>query len=84
MIFKSEIENIITNDLRKVITTDIFYQYAKFDIALDKILLKQSLRFSDPITFNDPFDCNEKLLRINYDNKLVEETINNLSVKLSR
>ena len=63
MIFKSEIEDIITNDLLKVVTTDIIYQYAKFDTALDEILLKQSLQFSDPITFNDPFDCNEKLLK---------------------
>ncbi|MFO8147554.1 MAG: DUF2971 domain-containing protein, partial [Gillisia sp.] len=84
MIFKSEIEKIITNDFKKVITTDIFYQYAKFNIALDEILLKHSLRFSAPTTFNDPFDCNEKLLKINYDDKLVEETINNLSVKISR
>ena len=84
MIFKSEIEDIITNDLLKVVTTDIIYQYAKFDTALDEILLKQSLQFSDPITFNDPFDCNEKLLKINYDEKLVEETINNLSVKITR
>ncbi len=84
MIFKSEIENIITNDLLKVVTTDIIYQYAKFDTALNEILLKQSLRFSDPSTFNDPFDCNEKLLKINYDKKLVEETINNLSVKTTR
>ncbi|MFB6342358.1 DUF2971 domain-containing protein [Saccharicrinis sp. FJH62] len=84
MIFKSEIEDIITNDLKKVIETEIFYQYAVFDVALKEILLKQSLKFSDPNTFNDPFDCNEKLLRINYDEKLVEETINNLSVKISR
>ena len=84
MIFKSEIESIILNDLKKIITTESVYQYTKFDIALDEILLKQSLRFSDPLTFNDPFDCNEKLLKINYDEKLIDETINNLSVKLSR
>ena len=84
MIFKSEIENIITKNLKKVIATDIIYQYAKFDIALDEILLKQSLQFSDPISFNDPFDCNEKLLKINFDDRLSEEAISNLTLKISR
>jgi len=84
MIFKSEIESIILNDLKKVISTDVFYQYARFDIALDEILLKQSLKFSDPTTFNDPFDCNEKLLKIKCDQKIVSETFSNLSAKLSR
>ena len=84
MIFKSEIEDIITNDLLKVVTTDIIYQYAKFDTALDEILLKQSLQFSDPSTFNDPFDCNEKLLKMHHDEKLIEQTINNSSIKTTR
>ncbi len=84
MINKSEIENIIRNDLKRVINAEIVYQYAKFDDALDKILLEQSLKFSDPTTFNDPFDCNEKLLNIDYNEKIVDETISNLTVKLSR
>ena len=84
MIESSEIENIILNDLKKAITTEIIYQYAKFDISLDEILLKQSLRFSDPTTFNDPFDCNEKLLQIDYNEKLVDKIILNLPTKLSR
>lgn len=84
MIFKSEIENIIANDLLKVVTTDIVYQYAKFDIALNEILLKQSLQFSDPSTFNDPFDCNEKLLKMHHDEKLIEHAINNSTEKTTR
>lgn len=83
MIYKSEIENLILNDLAKVISTKIVYQYAHFDIAVDKILLEQSLRFSDPTVFNDPFDCNEKLLNLKYDESYLDETINNLNIKLS-
>ncbi len=84
MIFKPEIERIITNDLIKVLNTNIIYQYAKFDDALHKILLNQSLKFSDPTKFNDPFDCNENLLKVHYDKNIVDDTINNLSVSLSR
>lgn len=84
MIEKVEIEEIILNDLKKVISTEIVYQYANYDVSLNDILLKQTLRFSDPITFNDPFDCNEKLLQINSSDILIEETILNLSIKPSR
>ncbi len=84
MIFKSEIENIITNDLKKVLTTDIVYHYSNYNISLNEIILKQRLRFSDPKTFNDPFDCNEKLLKINYSEEVIDQTISDLSINLSR
>ncbi len=84
MILKSEIERIITNDLTKVIKTGIIYQYASFDVSLNEIILKQSLQFSDPVTFNDPFDCNEKLLKVNYNENVVEQAINDLPINISR
>lgn len=84
MILKSEIEKIITNDLIKVINAEIIYKYASFDISLYEIILKQSLQFSNPEIFNDPFDCNEKLLKINYDENIIEQAINDLSINISR
>ncbi len=84
MISKIEIEQILRLDLIEALTTKTFYHYTKFDTAIDEILLKNTLQFSDPLTFNDPFDCNEKLLKVSFDQELVDDTLNNLSVKLSR
>jgi hypothetical protein len=84
MISKSEIEQIVRLDLIDILTTDTFYHYTKFETAIDNILMNNTLQFSNPITFNDPFDCNEKLLKINYNEKILVDTIGNSPVKLSR
>ena len=84
MLPKSEIENIIHNDFIKVFKKDRIYKYANFDDALNKILLEQILKFSDPTTYNDPFDCNERLLHIECPDKLLNDTISDLSMTLSR
>jgi len=80
----NELKQIAESDLHKVLNTEIVYQYSNFDIALNNILIDQTLKFSDPTTFNDPFDCNEKLLHIDYNDKLVEKTLSELDRKLSR
>lgn len=84
MIHQNEIEKLILNDFTKIVNTKIVYQFAEYNDALYEIILKQSLKFSDPRTFNDPFDCNEKLLTINYDEDYVEETISQITKSLSR
>lgn len=84
MIDKSEMRKIIENKLIKVLTTKIIYQYSKYDISLNEILLKQSLQFSNPKTFNDPFDCNENLLKIHHSEKLIEDSLSSYSINLSR
>jgi hypothetical protein len=84
MISKSEIEQIISLDLLKVLTTDRFYHYTKYNTAIDFILTNFTIQFSDPSTFNDPFDCNDKLLKINYNGDMIDEVLHNSSMKLSR
>lgn len=84
MIEKSEIESLIRTGLLKVLTTDTFYHYTSYEIGIDNILIGNTLKFSNPKVFNDPFDCNEKLLKIESDEKTVNHTISNLSVRLSR
>jgi len=84
MISKSEIEQILRIDLLKVLTTDKFYHYTKFNTAIDFILTNHTIQFSDPTTFNDPFDCSEKLLKFNYNDSLVDDAINHSSMRLSR
>ena len=36
----------------------IIYKYRKVDERLYEMLIKHSLWFANPTTFNDPFDCN--------------------------
>lgn len=74
MLTKTEIEEIIKNDLKQVLSNDKVYKYSSFDIGLNKILLEKTLNFSHPSIFNDPFDCNEKLLKI----ALTKEELKNL------
>ncbi|MBP1673823.1 MAG: hypothetical protein H6Q25_1638 [Bacteroidetes bacterium] len=84
MIEKEEIERIIRYDLIKVLSTQIFYHFSDFETSVNDILLKQSLRFSDPLTFNDPFDCNENLLKIYNTKEVYEDAISTLGGNLSR
>lgn len=84
MIEKSEIERIIRSDLSEVLATPIFYHYSDFDTAIDKILLTQTLRFSNPLTFNDPFDCNENLLKTYNTREVLESVLKDWDKKISR
>jgi len=74
MLNKLQIEEIIRNDLKKVMSNRRIYKYSSLEIGLDKILIEKTLNFSHPSVFNDPFDCNEKLLKI----KLTEEELKTL------
>ena len=81
---KYDIEWILREDLKRVLSTEIFYKYSRFDTALDKILCEQTLKFSNPSEFNDPFDGNECILKLNHDTKLVEKVIESNKTQTSR
>lgn len=74
IIEKYDLERIIRSDLIKILNTDLIYKYVDFDTGLNKIIKEKSLKFTNPNDFNDPFDCNENLLK--HDNN--EELINNI------
>ncbi len=84
MISQKELVGIIRRDLLHLLDTDIIYQYSSYDTALDEILLKKSLQFANPQTFNDPFDCNETVLKINIKKKSVSETLDSIDKNLPR
>ncbi len=84
MLEKSDIERIVRMDLLNVLTTNTFYHYTEFDTAIDYILINQTLQFSDPKTFNDPFDCNERLLKIDYNDELINKSISKVAPHLNR
>jgi len=81
MIKKLELDKIINRKLVDILKTKIVYQYSSFETSLNKIILEKTIRFSNPEKFNDPFDCNERLLDINFKNKSVNHHIKELSKK---
>lgn len=81
---KDDIELILRQDLFRVLTTDIFYKYSDFDIAIDKILIGSTLRFQNPEEFNDPFDCHERLLKINHKIEIVKNALKSSKLNLTR
>lgn len=64
MLTKPEIEKILREDLKKVLSNRTIYKYSDFSTGIEKILLERTLNFSHPLNFNDPFDCNERLLKV--------------------
>jgi hypothetical protein len=83
MINRIDLEKIIIDDLSKVISIPIIYHYTDFNTCLNKILSKQTLKFSNPDLFNDPFDCNEYFLKFEMNDVLIDETLRHFPVKLS-
>lgn len=81
---KDDIELILREHLYRVSNTSIFYKYSDFNTAIDKILLTSTLRFKNPVEFNDPFDCHESLLKFNHNNEILEDALNNNGYDLSR
>ncbi len=70
------IGNQVSKDLVKALTQNIFYKYASFEIASKNIITDNTLKFSNPKSFNDPFDCHEGLINISkLTNEELEEII---------
>lgn len=67
MLTNTEIEKVASLGFKRVVSNEIIYKYVDFDIGFEKIIQERTLKFSNPKDFNDPFDCNEKLLNINLD-----------------
>ncbi|MCF8372738.1 MAG: DUF2971 domain-containing protein [Bacteroidales bacterium] len=84
MINKYHIEESKNKKLNDVISTNRFYQFSDYNTALKEIILKCSLRFANPATFNDPFDCNELVFKIKHKDKLVDEILKSWNHPLNR
>jgi len=83
MIKKTEIEDIITNDLNEVLKNKTIYKYSNFETGLERIVLNKTLKFSHPSIFNDPFDCNEDLLKVDISAEVLDKTIDELDINLT-
>lgn len=78
-----EIDRIITKDLEELLKYRIIYKYSNFDVAINNILTEQTLKFVNPSTFNDPFDCNEYIIKINIDDDFIPQIIRESNPKIT-
>lgn len=64
---KEDIEKHTYNGLLEVLNQGIIYKYVDFHIGINDILMPDGLKikFDNPETFNDPFDCHEGLINFN-------------------
>lgn len=78
-----EIDRIITEDLVELLKYRIIYKYSSFDIAVNNILSEKTLKFVNPSTFNDPFDCNEHIIKIDIDDEFIPQIIRESNPKIT-
>lgn len=83
MISYENLNLIIRNDLIRVMKNETIYHFSSFNIAINEIISKQTLLFSNPKIFNDPFDCNEKLLQIDIETEDLNNQLKNFNNKKS-
>lgn len=74
-------ESLTKTDLKlsieeiKLLKQDLFYKYASLDVGVNNILIQGSLKFSNPIEYNDPFDCHEYLIKLDIKNINIDEFV---------
>ncbi|MCG8786474.1 DUF2971 domain-containing protein [Tenacibaculum finnmarkense] len=83
MLSKIQIEEIIRESFFKILRNETIFKYESFDTAFDKIILGKTLMFSNPSTFNDPFDCNEYLLKPEVTDEMFDRAIDSLGENLT-
>jgi len=66
--------------LDKISTLKYLYKYVNLNDGLNYILKENTFRFTNPIEFNDPFDCNEQLVHISVDTQKGKEILKEASL----
>lgn len=56
-------------------SSDILYKYVDLEAGINKILIDKTIKFTNPIEFNDPFDCDEDLIHLNITERFLCEFI---------
>jgi len=69
--------------LQKIMSLQYFYKYVNLYDGVNHILKENTFKFSDPLDFNDPFDCNEQLIHVTIDKKKEREIIEEASLKFN-
>ncbi|MBD1385826.1 DUF2971 domain-containing protein [Mucilaginibacter rigui] len=68
-----DLKTISSQNLNAALNNKILYKYASFSTASKFIIDEKTLKFTSPLDFNDPFDCNEDILNVNIDSARLEE-----------
>lgn len=79
-----DIDRIVEEDLMELLNYRIIYKYSSFDVAVKNILAEQTLKFVNPSTFNDPFDCNEHIIKIDIDEDFIPQIIRESYPKITK
>ncbi|WP_027375663.1 DUF2971 domain-containing protein [Kaistella palustris] len=78
IITEKDLDKRQTEDFSQVLKGKRLYHYSNCCTTVDYILMEGTLNFTNPIKFNDPFDCSEKMLKVIYDDCTLKQTIVNL------
>ena len=85
---KANIDDIRDRDLVFLNQKKLIYKYCSYEVGLNDVILKQSLKFSNPSEYNDPFDCHESLIKFDLMNldleTFIEKQYPNLSINIKR
>lgn len=77
-------KDMTKSDFEKISNQKIFYKYGCFEVAVNNIIPDNTIKFTNPIYFNDPFDCNEQLLDINIEKSAINHYIKDSEYHFSR
>lgn len=76
MILKEkELSKKLIKDFNLISKGQRIYHYSSCQTTVNDIIAKHTLKFSNPLIFNDPFDCSEKILNVTYDPDLIDKTL---------
>lgn len=76
---KEDLNRILMENFKQISNEQRIYHYSSCETTVNNIIVKQSLKFSNPIIFNDPFDCSEKILNVTYDRDLIDKTLKDMN-----
>lgn len=75
---EEDLNKKLLEDFKEISKEQRIYHYSSYKTSVNDIITKQTLKFSNPISFNDPFDCSEKILNVNYDRNLIDKTLKDM------
>lgn len=54
----------VISDFGRLYNQETIYKYTEFNTAIEHFITKNTLKFTNPKEFNDPFDCHEGLINV--------------------
>ncbi|MBB5439173.1 hypothetical protein HDC92_002860 [Pedobacter sp. AK017] len=64
MLTDTEFKQLGDEGLKKVLSADRHFKYVNLHDGLEYVLKTNTFKFTHPGEFNDPFDCNEKMIDV--------------------